>query len=46
MSNRLNLDERIRYIEANRENIIDSANNPLDGRGWWKEAEDPFQVWP
>ena len=24
--------------------IIESAENPMDGRGWWREQEEPWQV--
>eukprot|EP01134_Creolimax_fragrantissima_P006470 CFRG6470T1 len=41
---KLNLDDRVKFVDANMDNIIDSANNPLDGRKWWKEAADPFQL--
>lgn len=36
--------ERVQFVENNRDNIIDSAKNPLEGRGWWRTAEEPFQV--
>ena len=26
------------------EDILDSANNPLDGKRWWLQAEDPWQT--
>ncbi|OWR55814.1 DNA-directed RNA polymerase [Danaus plexippus plexippus] len=24
--------------------ILDSADNPLDGEGWWKMSEEPWQT--
>lgn len=24
--------------------ILDSADHPLDGKGWWKESEEPWQT--
>ncbi|KHJ89353.1 DNA-directed RNA polymerase, partial [Oesophagostomum dentatum] len=35
-----------RLEEADRvlEEMVDSANHPLDGRGWWLESEEPWQT--
>lgn len=38
------MQERVEFVEKHREEIIDSATRPLDGMGWWRTAEDPFQV--
>lgn len=35
---------RVAFVDKHYEEIIDSATRPLDGRGWWRTAEDPFQV--
>lgn len=37
------LQEREAFADAHREDILDSANNPLTGKRWWLEAEDPWQ---
>ena len=26
------------------DDIVDSAKQPLDGRGWWKNSEEPWQT--
>lgn len=35
--------ERESYVMANLDNIFDSADNPLTGKRWWLESEDPWQ---
>lgn len=37
------LRDREQFAMDHMEDIIDSANNPLDGRRWWLGAEDPWQ---
>lgn len=37
------LQEREDFTTSNLENIYDSADNPLSGRRWWLQAEDPWQ---
>ncbi|KAI3975682.1 hypothetical protein MKX01_023108 [Papaver californicum] len=34
---------RIAFTESNLDNILDSADKPLEGNQWWLGAEDPFQ---
>lgn len=34
---------RLTFVEDNINNIIDSAEMPLEGERWWLQAEDPFQ---
>ncbi|KAL8769940.1 MAG: hypothetical protein Q9209_004187 [Squamulea sp. 1 TL-2023] len=36
-------EERIAFAEDHRADIYDSANNPLKGKRWWLQAEDPWQ---
>ena len=36
--------ERLEYANEILDDIIDSAENPLNGRGWWKENDDPWQT--
>ncbi|KAL2153529.1 hypothetical protein VTH82DRAFT_4684 [Thermothelomyces myriococcoides] len=37
------LKEREEFADKNLENIFDSAENPLTGKRWWLQAEDPWQ---
>lgn len=37
------LKEREDFATKNLANIFDSADNPLTGKRWWLEAEDPWQ---
>ncbi|AAS51450.1 ACR224Cp [Eremothecium gossypii ATCC 10895] len=34
---------RVAFTEAHLEDIKDSAENPLNGKGWWKKADKPWQ---
>ncbi|KIP05682.1 hypothetical protein PHLGIDRAFT_107864 [Phlebiopsis gigantea 11061_1 CR5-6] len=36
-------DERVEFVHQHLDDIADSAENPLGGRGWWKNADDPWQ---
>ncbi|KAL8978997.1 MAG: hypothetical protein Q9205_005563 [Flavoplaca limonia] len=36
-------EERLAFAEDHREDIFDSATEPLKGRRWWLQAEDPWQ---
>ncbi|KAK0641318.1 hypothetical protein B0T16DRAFT_334673 [Cercophora newfieldiana] len=38
------LDDREAFAMEHMDDIMDSANNPLDGRKWWLEGEDPWQT--
>ncbi|KAK3353264.1 hypothetical protein B0T25DRAFT_207069 [Lasiosphaeria hispida] len=35
--------EREKFAMDNLDNIYDSADNPLTGKKWWLQAEDPWQ---
>ncbi|SPN99699.1 related to DNA-directed RNA polymerase, mitochondrial [Cephalotrichum gorgonifer] len=37
------LNEREAFAEENMPNVLDSVANPLGGRRWWLEGEDPWQ---
>jgi DNA-directed RNA polymerase, mitochondrial len=37
------LKDRESFATENLDNIFDSAHNPLNGKRWWLEAEDPWQ---
>ncbi|AGO11467.1 AaceriACR224Cp [[Ashbya] aceris (nom. inval.)] len=34
---------RVAFTEAHLEDIKESAENPLNGKGWWKKADKPWQ---
>ncbi|PVV03739.1 hypothetical protein BB560_001774 [Smittium megazygosporum] len=36
--------DRIKFVDDNWENIIDSAKQPLKGNRWWLTSEDPWQT--
>lgn len=36
--------ERLEYADTILPKIFDSADNPLDGKMWWKSQEDPWQI--
>lgn len=38
------LDERAQYAQDNLASAMDSADRPLDGNGWWLEADSPWQA--
>jgi DNA-directed RNA polymerase len=40
---KLPFEERARFTESILDDIVDSAQNPIHGRGRWRQAEDPFQ---
>ncbi len=35
--------ERVQWVNEHEEQILDSANNPLDGSRFWTKADKPFQ---
>ncbi|KAI9298954.1 DNA/RNA polymerase [Neoconidiobolus thromboides FSU 785] len=35
--------DRVKFTDERMEQVKDSAENPLDGKQWWLEAEDPWQ---
>ncbi|KAJ3129868.1 DNA-directed RNA polymerase [Physocladia obscura] len=43
-NNKITFDEREKYADDNMDNILDSADHPLDGKRWWLTAEDPWQM--
>jgi len=40
---KLPFDGRVRWVEENREAILDSANRPLEGARFWTKAEKPWR---
>lgn len=41
---KFSLQDRKQFIDDRIDLVLDSANNPTDGQGWWKTAEDPWQT--
>lgn len=37
------LEERVAFAETHRADILDSADQPLTGRQWWRQADEPWQ---
>ncbi|KAK4327691.1 hypothetical protein Pmani_001842 [Petrolisthes manimaculis] len=35
---------RLDYCDSIMEDILDSADNPLDGRRWWTKSDEPWQT--
>lgn len=44
MKKRCSFEERIQYCEEMMEEIYDSADNPINGRLWWTQSDDPWQT--
>lgn len=38
------LEDRLRWVNRNIDEVLDSAENPLDGNRWWLEADEPWQA--
>lgn len=41
---KVSFDDRVQWTLDHEEEILDSALDPLDGRRFWSEAEDPWQA--
>ncbi|CAL4068042.1 unnamed protein product, partial [Meganyctiphanes norvegica] len=41
---RTNVEDRVRYCEEILDDILDSADNPLTGRRWWVQSDEPWQT--
>jgi len=39
---KMSFEDRVQWVDDNRENILESAFNPLDGSLWWADADSPF----
>ncbi|XP_056614304.1 DNA-directed RNA polymerase, mitochondrial [Triplophysa dalaica] len=44
LKKRSSLTGRLEYAESIMEDILDSADLPLDGRKWWMNADEPWQA--
>lgn len=38
------IEERLAYANERIDDIIDSADSPLNGRRWWLNSDDPWQT--
>ncbi|PLW04732.1 hypothetical protein PCASD_26132 [Puccinia coronata f. sp. avenae] len=43
-NDKASLDDRARFIDEHLDEVLDSADAPLDGKRWWLESEDPWQT--
>ena len=43
-NNKISTEQRIEWADSHRDDISDSALNPLNGKRWWATAENPFQA--
>lgn len=41
---KISFNDRIKFVDENMDNIIDSADYPLTGKRWWLNADSPWQV--
>ncbi|AWP11147.1 putative DNA-directed RNA polymerase mitochondrial [Scophthalmus maximus] len=44
LKKRSSLQERLEYANTIMEDILDSADNPLNGKKWWMNADEPWQA--
>nr|CAB3265039.1 DNA-directed RNA polymerase, mitochondrial-like [Phallusia mammillata] len=44
LKKRCSIEERLEFANEMLDEITDSADRPLEGRGWWKKSEDPWQL--
>ena len=42
-NNKLSLEERVAFTQEHMREVADAALRPIDGGGWWRQAEDPWQ---
>lgn len=38
------MEERLAYTEEHMSDVIDSAQNPINGNKWWLKADNPWQL--
>ncbi|QPG73327.1 hypothetical protein FOA43_000637 [Brettanomyces nanus] len=43
-NDKVSLDDRVMFTEDHLDDILDSVNDPLGGRRWWMQADDPWQL--
>uniref|UniRef100_A0A8C2W8E9 DNA-directed RNA polymerase n=1 Tax=Cyclopterus lumpus TaxID=8103 RepID=A0A8C2W8E9_CYCLU len=44
LKKRSSLEGRLEYANAIMEDVLDSADDPLDGKKWWTNADEPWQA--
>jgi DNA-directed RNA polymerase len=45
LKKRDSIEERLRYADEILEDILDSANNPVTGKRWYLQSDDPWQTY-
>lgn len=43
-NNKMSFDDRVKFVDSHLDDIFDSARQPLTGKRWWAEAEEPWQA--
>jgi DNA-directed RNA polymerase, mitochondrial len=43
-NNKISLSDRIKWTEEHLSQILESAENPIEGERWWATAEEPYQA--
>ncbi|KAJ3645908.1 hypothetical protein Zmor_023531 [Zophobas morio] len=44
LKKRDSIDDRLAFADTMMDDILDSADNPLTGKRWWMESEEPWQT--
>ncbi|CAF1265263.1 unnamed protein product [Rotaria sordida] len=44
LKKKASIDERAKYADDIMDDILDSADRPLNGRQWWTKSEEPWQT--
>jgi len=42
---KVSFEERVAWVRDHESEILDSAENPLDGQRFWEQADDPFKFY-
>jgi len=42
-NDKIPFDERVQFVDNNIDQIVESVENPLNGKRWWLTAEKPWQ---
>lgn len=44
-NDKMSFDDRVKFVDENLDKVIDSAENPLEGKyKWWQSADKPWQT--
>ncbi|CAF3645701.1 unnamed protein product [Rotaria socialis] len=44
LKKKASINDRAKYADEIMDDILDSADRPLEGRQWWKQSEEPWQT--